>query len=359
VDSREFVFDAAGNLIACNDGGIYRRTSPRSSQGDWASISNNVQAFEEHSMAYDPTANVAMGGFQDNGVGREITPNQIPWRTVNGGDGGDVAVDAISSPGLSSRYSSSQNLGGFRRQVFDANSVLQSEVRPALRLLSGAAPVFQFVTPLRVNTVDGNRILIGGSNALYESLDQGESIRQLQPLLPVNSGGGHPLAYGATGNAGVIYVGSTDQVWVRTAAAPAGLTQSTAYPGTGTGRTVIDLAVKPTNANTAFVLDGAAVFLTANAGGSWTDITGNLFSLAPGAVRSIAHVQNTTGEAVVVGASNGIFAALSTTGFRTWDRLGSGMPNAPIFDLEYARSRNRLVAGTLGRGTWFITPSFQ
>src|SRR5262249_11057251 len=148
--------------------------------------------FEEHSMTYDPLANVAMGGFQDNGVARELAPGEAVWVTVNGGDGGDVAIDATSTPDRSSRYSSSQNLGGFRRQVFDANNVFQSQVLPALTLVGGgAAPTFQFVTPIRLNNVDARRLLIGGSNALYESFDQGETIKQLTPAFPVNSNG-HP-----------------------------------------------------------------------------------------------------------------------------------------------------------------------
>jgi hypothetical protein len=359
TDSREMAFDAGGNLLESNDGGIYRRTSPRDNTGDWFSISNNIQAFEEHSTDFDPNANIAMGGFQDNGVARELAASGILWQTVNGGDGGDVAVDSISSPGVSSRYSSSQNLGGFRRQVFDANNVMQSQVSPALRLLSGATPTFQFVTPLRINTLDGKRLLIGATNGVYESLDQGESIRPLTPAIPVNGSGGHPLAYGATGNVNVIYVGSGDGVFVRTAAPPAALVQSTAYPGTGSGRSVVDLAIHTGDPNTVFVVDATTVFVTHNAGASWTNITGNLLSLAPGDLRSIAHVKNATGEAVVVGANQGVFAATAASGFQTWGLVGSGFPHATAWDLEYDSVRDVLEAGTLGRGTWLLThPSF-
>ena len=358
-DSREMMFDAAGRLLLVNDGGIFLRTSPRNNQGDWFSMSNNIQAFEEHSMAYDPNANVAMGGFQDNGAARELGPNRIEWVTVNGGDGGDVAIDATSSPGLSSRYSSSQNLGGFRRQVFDVNNVLQSQVFPALTLVGGGvAPTFQFVTPIRLNNVDARRLLIGGSNSLYESFDQGETIRQVLPATPVN-GSGHPLAYGGAGNPDIVYIGSADTVRTRTGAPPAELVQSTSYPGTGTGRAVIDMSIDPTDPNTVFVIDTTTVYLTENAGGSWTDITGNLLSLAPGALRSVAHIRNASGEAVAVGANSGVFVALANSGFRSWSLLGSGFPKALAYDLEYVRTRDLLVAGTLGRGTWLLPqPSF-
>jgi hypothetical protein len=359
-DSREMVFDAAGRLLESDDGGIFRRTSPRDNQGDWFAIDNNIQAMEEHSMAYDPNSNVAMGGFQDTGTAREQVPDGLIWDVIGGGDGGDVAVEAISSPGLSNRYTSSQNLGGFRRQVVNASNVVQSQVSPALRVVSGANPTFQFTTPTRLNNLDGRRIVIGATNGVYESLDQGETIRQLTPAVPVNGSGGHPLAYGATGNVNVLYVGSGDTIRVRTAAPPASLAQSTAYPGTGTGRTVIDLAIDPTDPNTLFVVDATNVYVTQNAGASWTNITGNLLSLGPGPLRSVAHVQNASGEAVAVGANNGVFAALAGSGFSTWSALGSGLPNALIFDLDYSRADDKLVAGLLGRGTFVLaSPAFS
>ena len=359
ADSREMVFDAAGNIIESDDGGIFRRTSPRSNQGDWFSIGNNLQAVELHSVAYDANSNVLVGGAQDNGVGRESVPDSPIWESMGGGDGGDVAVDATSSPGLSSRYSSSQNLGGFRRRVFDANNVQQSSVSPALSVAGGgAAPGFQFTTPIRLNNIDPRRLIIGASNGAYESADQAETIRQLTPAIPINSGGGHPIGYGATGNVNALYVGSADGVWVRLAAPPAALIKSTAYPGTGSGRTVLDLAIDPTNPSVAFAIDSTTVSMTSNGGSSWTDVTGNLPSLGPGTLRSVEHVKNATGEGVVVGTNAGAFVALGS-GFSIWSRLGSDLPNVQVFDLDYSRERDLLVAGTLGRGAWAISPSFS
>src|SRR5262249_25023675 len=197
-----------------------------------------------------------------------------------------------------------------------------------------------------------------GSNALYESFDQGETIRQLTPAFSVNSNG-HPLAYGATGNPDVIYVGSGSTIRVRMGAPPAEFVQSTSYPGTGTGRAVIDMVINQNDPNTLFVVDNTNVYVTKDGGGKWTNITGNLLSLAPGSLRSVAYIKNATGEAVAVGANNGVFVALANSDFRIWSPFGSGFPSALAYDLEYVRSRDLLVAGTLGRGTWLLPqPSF-
>ena len=47
-------------------------------------------------------------------------------------DGGAVAVDDLTTPGFSTRFSSNQNMGGFDCRVYDAANVFQSQVNPAL-----------------------------------------------------------------------------------------------------------------------------------------------------------------------------------------------------------------------------------
>ena len=43
ADSREMTFDAAGDLIEVDDGGVYRRTSPEDFNGDWSSLTGDLQ----------------------------------------------------------------------------------------------------------------------------------------------------------------------------------------------------------------------------------------------------------------------------------------------------------------------------
>jgi photosystem II stability/assembly factor-like uncharacterized protein len=371
-DSREMVFDANGDIIEADDGGVYRRTSPRTNQGDWFSISNNLQVFEFHSIAYDSNAKIVIGGAQDNGTASQSTPGATVWENESGGDGGDVAVDATSTPGLSIRYTSNQNFDFFRRRVYDADNVLQGVFRPALQLVGceellckpEELPTYSFVTPIRLNAVAPRRLIIGAANTVYESFNQGATIRRLLDVtnleIPVNSGGGHPIAYGATGNPDVLYIGSGDRVFVRTAPPPARLRQSSSYPGTGTGLLVVNLAGDPRNPLTACVIDLNTVYLTRDAGSNWINITGNLPSLNAGRLRSVAFVSNASGDAIVVGGNFGVFVALAGSGYKVWDRLGSGFPNALVFQLAYDSRDDILVAGTLGRGAWVLNhPTFS
>jgi hypothetical protein len=280
-------------------------------------------------------------------------PDGVTWSSLLTADGGDVAVDAISTPGTSFRYSSNQNLGNFNRTFWDAANNFIGFTFPRRTVIGGGPPPSrQFVTPVKVNTVDGLRLVFGMANGVYESLDQGETIRQLLPAVRINATGADPLAYGAAGNPDVIYAGSTDRVFVRTAPYPGNLVQSTTFPGTGTGVNVTDLAIDPDDPNTAFVANLSRVFKTADAGATWTEITGSLPALAPSTLRSLAFAKTPLGNAVVVGTQNGVYFATENHGYTNWQRLGNGLPTVPVFDLHYERGDKLLVASTMGRGAW-------
>jgi hypothetical protein len=47
--------------------------------------------------------------------------------------------------------------------------------------------------------------------------------------------------------------------------------------------------------------------------------------------------------------------SISSSGFTSWNKLGTGLPNVPVWDLVYDVKDDVLVAGTLGRGAWTIT----
>ena len=342
---------ADGVLIEVDDGGIYRRTAPRTNAGDWFSMNGTIQATEFHAAAWDANANIIIGGAQDTGTPEQQTRGGLTWRSVSTADGGDVIVDDTGTPGTSVRYSSFQFLGGFRRRTFDAANVLQSTVFPALTEVGGGNPVLpQFYTPLRLNNVNPNRLVIGAGNSVYESLDQGNTVSEIGVGIVVNDTSTDPIAYGAAGNPDMLYVGSQARVFIRNAAPPAALTVSATYPGTGGN--VIDIAIDPAAPNTAFVVDATTVFRTTDAGGTWTDITGNLGTLAVGSIRSVVF-RNVGGAAVAVGTDTGVFIA-SGPAFNSWSKLGCELPHVPVYDLEYDAQDRVFVAGTLGRGAWVL-----
>jgi hypothetical protein len=362
ADSRDMAFAANDDLIEVDDGGVYRRTSPQTNIGDWFSAIGDLKATEFHDIAWDSNSNIVIGGAQDTGTPEQILPTNRKWRSVSTADGGDVAVDDTGTPGLSTRYSSNQNLGNFRRRVLDTSNTLVSVDFPALAVLGGGAALQrQFITPVTVNNVDPTRIIIGGRNSVYESLDQGDTITEIGPGIRVNSTGFEPfgrdpIAYGAAGNAEMLYVAEEDRVYVRDAAHPDPLDDSTNYPGRGTGRWVVDIAIDPGDPDTAYVIDRDHVYRTTDAGANWADITGDLQTLTPGRLRSLAYSTSNADGSAIVGGNNGVYIARGPA-FTDWEPLGEGLPRAPVFDLDYDPADEILVAGLLGRGAWTLNLS--
>lgn len=356
ADSRDMAFDAGGDIIEVDDGGVWRRTSPRTNTGDWFSLNANLQVGELHDVAYDTRSDVVIAGAQDNGTSIQLTPDGVTWALAVQGDGGDVAVDDTTTPGLSTRYMSAQTLLGFTRAVFDTTNALQSVSFPSLTVTGGGAAVApRFVTPVAVNTIDPDRLVILGDNSLYESVDGGDTLVEVGPGL-----GPHELPFFTPQNAiaaggrrlgvadpTVLYVGSADTVLIRIGAS---LATSATYPGGTVNGVVLD----PADWAIAYVIDPAHVYRTPDAGGSWTDITGDLFAGGGGALRQLAYVPGTSSDFLVVASESGVFFS-SSTAFGAWASLGSGLPNAQVWDLDYDATGDVLVAGTLGRGAWKLS----
>ena len=366
ADSRDMAFDADGNLIESDDGGIYKRTLPMSDTGDWFSINGDIQTTELHDTAWDPVSGILIGGAQDTGTPEQLVIGGTTWNSVSTADGGDVAVDAISSPSFSYRYSSFQNLQVFRRRQYDSSNSFISQVFPTLTVIGGGAPFSaQFTTPVVVNKVTGTRLIIGGYNSVYESLDQGTTITELQPSgIRARSGGRNAISYGAVGNADVLYVGGCSGacattadygVFIRTVGGGT-LVKNAAYAAiVPTPGQVQGIAGDPDTPGRAFVIDSNAVYQTDNMGASWSTVTGDLTTFVPGTLRAVAYLNKANGDAVVVGADRGVFIATEANGFAAWAPFGNGLPNAPVYELDYDAGGDVLVAGTMGRGAFSMT----
>jgi hypothetical protein len=358
ADSREMVFDAAGNIVQVDDGGVWRRTSPRDATGDWFSINGDLGVSEQHDASFDTLADIAFVGTQDNDDPHQNAPDDRSWFVLLSGDGGDTAVDAAFAPGTSLRYDSAQGLQAFVQTFWDADNNLLSFLFPALTVLGGGSPfVGQFVTPVEVNPTDGFRIVIGGANSVYESFDGGSTISEIGPGITINGNGVEPVAYGAVDNPDILYVGGGpggNHFYVRTGPPPAPLVESLTFPGNTPADSIIrDIVIKPGDSATAFVNTLTRVFRTTDAGATWDNLTGDIQTFAPGALRASTYVPRTDSDVLVVSSFEaGVLYARESSGFTDWKRLGTKLPNVPVMDLHFDEENDVLVAGTLGRGAW-------
>jgi hypothetical protein len=179
-------------------------------------------------------------------------------------------------------------------------------------------------------------------------------------------------------NPDALYVGSGNQVWARTTSggmlSPGGaLTDSNGNAAAD----IRDVIVDPNDWMIAYAADEAGhVYKTTDAGTTWNDVTGNLLGLLESTTNQRSQIDanlwamevirdvvlpstsRTPQGMLVVGGAYGVFyqtADVDITGAPIWKRLGAGMPNAIVFDLDQGVDEVgnvTLVASTLGRGAW-------
>ncbi|MCA9185599.1 MAG: tandem-95 repeat protein [Planctomycetales bacterium] len=367
ADSRDIAFDANGDLIEVDDGGIYRRTSPRDNTGIWLSMSGDIQVAEIHDVSYDNNTNTLIAGLQDNGTAMQLLSGQPEWEGLEqiegfesgfpifrgfGGDGGDVAVNDSSSDVESIRYSSNQFLSGFRRQVYDENNVLIEQ--DFINVPGGGAP---FVAPVELNRVDQERLVVAMGDNIYESVDRGDTFTAVNGLGFPAVLNENAIVYGGRLDGAdvpeILWVGVGGEVFVRTDALNDVLRLT---PGQFPGTTINDIIVDPNNWRTAFVIDDTSVYRTTNAGRSWTDFTGNLAAFNPGELRTAEFIFDGA-NALVIGTARGVYYNnLTATSSGAWAKLGDDLPNVLIYDMDYDAEDDLLVVGTLGPGA-FVLPN--
>jgi hypothetical protein len=379
-------FDANGNLLQANDGGIYRLINPNAAATrQWVPVVGNIRPTEYHSVAFDPLSKVTFGGTQDNGTPYQLTAGAFTGNELLGGDGGAVAVDGdqVAHPGTTLRCSSSQFFGcggqtcsqngNFNRTFWSASNTRIGGFTP-LGVVITVGPGsglnlyqfdhnIQFYNPYVLNAITPSRMLIGTAN-IYESMNQGDSLNNLGftgAFIGGNSGFGQPLAYGGrlagAPNPGVFYVGAGATIRHRTSDGAPIVTLS-AYPGT----TVHTIVMNPQNYQQVFVVDSAnRVWSSFDEGASWIELTANLGSLTSqvDTIEIFSPDQTIRNMVLIAGGFNAFQMRRPGAGGASWTPLSTVLPNALVQDLHYDYTNNVLVAGTLGRGSRTLSSFFR
>ncbi|WP_428938046.1 hypothetical protein [Fontivita pretiosa] len=344
ADSRDMVFNALGDLLHADDGGIYRLNNPNGISGlprFWDSRNGNLRAVEFWSAAYNPLHGTMFGGTQDIGVAVQRLDRGLNWRSRPSGDGGIAQINT-STPGQVTYYYSSQNLGGFREETYDAagNLVASLEIPLAVngavgRTLTGSGILRDsngnrrfdntrpFLTQYALSATNPTTRMLIGTSYLYESFDGGATLHSLGGIDVSNVGdnfdddgdGGldtaaspdrdevapltqfgrvTAIAYGGFSGGvpapDVAYVAAGKRLAVRTSIATANapaltdFTDRAVYSGNVVnGGDIRDIVLDPREWRTGYLVDdNGDVFRLRNAGaaaGDWTRITGSLKKL--------------------------------------------------------------------------------
>jgi hypothetical protein len=358
-DARAMAFDANGDILETNDGGIYRLRSPNSPSRTWVAALGDIRVSEFFSIAYDDLNHIIFGGTQDNGSPEQTVSGSFSYQDVSGGDGGVAAVDATSTPGIAIRYSSTESLVEFQRRYFDSTDHFTGQETVGEHGLADT----QSVPPVVLDAFDPTRMLVGGNTNVYESVDRGDDFITLNAPGGL---GGRPsaLAYGGKQNGvarpEIVYVGvsvgggtPTGRLYVRNT--PGGsLSRKTAYPG----GSVTSIALDPDNWQRAYIADANGhIFLTTDGGNTFTDITGDLGPLTPTVLTLVAvNPTPTPGDETILAGGLGVYSGSlnPSTGHWHWQQVSPGLPNVQVSQLIYDINDDLLLAGTYGRGIWTL-----
>ena len=331
ADSRDMAFDASGNLIECDDGGIYRRTFPQTNSGDWISMNGNLQVTEIHSIVYDSVTKLITAGTQDNGTILLVNPHSSSepkiWKKISQGDGAVVCVDKLLSPPL--LYYSSQNLLNFRRVDASGNSYkLDVEQNPVEEMkkvvkLESSNSTFrpQFYTPIKANSVEGGRLLLACADSVYESLDKGDTLTKIgTSLMTLCSCIVYGGKKGATLCPDLVYACKGHRVFLRSpGSSPTSFVSRNPFLSTHKYSRIVDISVDPRDWERAFIVSVSPnplssgqmsqVHMTTDAGVNWIDITGTLATRDIGEIWTCDLIRKTDDTlcGLVVGTEAGVW----------------------------------------------------
>jgi len=364
ADSRTMAFDINGNLLETDDGGVYRRSNPRSSTGQWTSLLGNLQVTEIYGLSYDSNTHTLISANQDVGACAQNqnsngTPSPI-WTEQLGADGGTTAVNDQNST-FSVRYTSSQALGAFTRIKVDLNNNIMEKVPTTLKvgketIKTGPTTDIPRQAPVRVNQHDQSMLTIATHLYVYKTTDNvnASSLSQDLHLTPINESnpfqlekGVNPvIAYGRPGNADLLLAGAGKELWLSTTLQRNSLNKLDNYPSPPGTNTITSVSINANSDSKFYVADGSVVRSTNNAGTTW--ITGlSLYQL-----RSLQFITDDL-NAVVAGGYGTLYAARDAD-LNNWYSLKGNLPNTFVWEMDYSSKDDILAVGTLGRGAFTL-----
>lgn len=342
-----------GRVYVGNDGGTY-------------TSDDNGATFEHGEyMPWNQPFSVAVSqqnpekilvGLQDNGGTRNYLgddePGEDQYNDITGGDGTEMAFDPTDD---SIVYGCSQ-YGVCARSTNSGDSMSNFEHE-----IVGTRK--NWLSPIEFDPLDPDAVYTA-SEIVHRSTDRGATWTPISPDLTGGPGREtNPLFrnYGtvttiaaAEVEFGTIYVGTDDGRVQYTHDSGTTWTRATGLPTDWVTSVAID---RRDPANVAYASfsgfrsgnQKSLVFRTADGGRTWKDVSGNL-PQAP--VNDVLPI----GDDLVVASDVGVFVTRGITkGMgRSWLKVGTGLPNAPITSLDWQAKTKTLLASNFGRGAYSV-----
>ncbi len=358
------------NVLMGNDGGVYRlRYTPEVSGYAISDLNASLCVTEFYQTVFHPTsADTILGGTQDNGTNYSFGSLR-GFRGVTGGDGGGVAINAVTPSTMYSCYPGGPQT--INVNLTDNNWQTVTSISHNVGMENTP-----FVQVIALDPQNYDHLYAGSNNLwLYDHVAKSwtEILDEAGGFKPLTGGTVSAIAPSgipAQGFEPIVYVGtSTGEVYTYI---PAGDNPTTAYTIekliTFRG-SISSITVSKVNSRRIFVTTTAGEVYRCNDAintNTFVDITGagqvtdptHLPVLLP--VNTLAIGAQDDEQLLFVGTDLGVFA--SNDGGQTWGTYSTSPANPTVLDtilpltkvtnLDVNASTGYLAAGTFGRGIW-------
>ena len=339
ADHHDIAFLAADQFLLATDGGLYRSYDDAFT---WERA-ENIPTTQFYRVAYNPHyPDYYYGGAQDNGTlaGNAASINE--WLHLYGGDGFQAVFHPTDPNILYYEYQNgaingtvdggnfdvaTEGIEGSDRRHWDMQYLLSHH--DADVMYTGTYRLYQSYGhlpawfPITEDLTDG--IIFGPRFHTISTLDE-------SPLDPDQ-----------------VYVGTTDgNVWRINPNAQSSTKLSANLPD----RYVSSVKASPNDPSHVFVAHTGyrsndftpRLHRSVDQGANWVPVVGDLPNLAINDIQILAGHQDSV---IFVATDGGVY--VTRNGGTHWDRLGTGMPFVPVYDLDINLSKRTLIAGTHAR----------
>ncbi len=365
-DYHDIKFDPTNSDVAyiANDGGVYKTTNATAASPTFTEINTglNIAQFYASLGVSATTANLYIGGLQDNGVWYY---NGTSWSKPLGGDGGPCVIDPTNNNIV---YASND-----ARRVNKSTGGVGGSYSTSLSswAFSGDDRT-GFMAPVAISRSTPTTLYVASDN-LHKTTNSGTSWTNNNGTISANTNyieaqykTGIALAVSAT-DANKLYV-SLSNMSQRTDDALNVVGSPSVFKSTNGGtsftnitaglpsRFVLDFAISPTNDDSVFVALGgygsSHIYVSGNGGSTWANAGIGLPDVPFNALIFDPLDKNI----IYAGSDLGVY--VSPDRGNSWYDFNTGMAdNDPVmvFDLQVSAD-NKIVAATHGRGIFRSDP---
>ncbi len=337
-DHHDMVFIPNSNILfSANDGGLFKGDA--STDVKWEDLSSGLAITQYYSVSGTPqNHNKLIMGAQDNDI---AVYNEKKFKgEFPGMDGVNGAWD-YTNPDIA--WICAQE--GRIKRTLDGFKTTEDLYIPS------SAP---FVWDLEIHPTDP-KTLYGGFFDIYKSTDRGDNWERLNTGLDSESSAqGISSISISPSNPNVLYASSKQKNSIIKKSSDGGENwESINLPFWGYIRSI---EVHPTNPSEIYITYGGynddehlgqKVFRSTNSGKDWNNLTGSLPNIP---IHKILYKTGTNDDELFLATDLGVYYRTGTS--NDWFRLGKGLPNVIVNDMEIHYGNNVLRIATFGRGVW-------